>query len=517
MSAYPDRGSTALWSPGATRMLAGLWILISVLAALAAVATGSMMLALGALLLSAGYLLSRQLESWPALLATLVILIFAIPIKRYRFRVDLPFDLEPYRILVLLLAAVWVAALLIDRRVRLRPTYLDVPLLAFFLAILASVSVNVSLIKDMGVATDVIKSVMFIASFVVVYLIAASVIRTRKHVEFMIRVLVLSAGVVAVFGIVEFRTETNYFDSLSGVLPILEFRGELDEHTLTRSDRLRVYASAQHPIAAAAVFALLLPLGVYLAMTTRKFGWWLCTFAIGLGVVATLSRTGIIMTLAAALVLLRFRPIEGKRLLPLAIPAIAVTFVVLPNSLGTLKTAFFPKGGLFAEQTEIVRGNPQANDRLADIGPSLAEWRERPAFGQGFGSRIVLGPRQNAYILDNQWVASLVEIGAIGVGLLLWLFVRSVRGLGRVARGDPSTLGFLAGALGASIASYAFGLFFYDGFSFVQVTFAGFLLLALSASVVALSEEKALAAGEPPPVRRSLRAAVLRRIRAYRV
>ena len=63
---------------------------------------------------------SRTLLSWHALLAGLVLVILFIPIKRYSLPGNLPFELEPYRLYVAFLATMWLAALLVDPRVRFR-------------------------------------------------------------------------------------------------------------------------------------------------------------------------------------------------------------------------------------------------------------------------------------------------------------------------------------------------------------------------------------------------------------
>jgi hypothetical protein len=483
-----------------------LWLGFAGLLTLLAVASGSTSIAAGGLVLAIAAVGLRQIESWRVLLSVLLVVIFAIPIKRYQLPVDLPFDLEPYRLGVMFLAVLWVAALLIDPRIQLRRSRFDVPLIAFFLALMISVSVNIGLVDELRVTTDVVKSLSFFASFLVVYFLVYSVTRTREDIEFVLGAIVVCSAVVACFALVEYRTGQNLFNRLSEIVPLLEFRGDPVEG-IARSDRLRVYASSQHPIALAAALMMVLPLALYLAQTRRKAYWWGASFAIGLGSLATLSRTGVIMALAAAVALLAFRPVETKRLAPLALPALLVVFVVLPNALGTFKSAFFPQGGIIAEQSAVVYGNQlRADNRLADIGPTLAEWRQRPFFGQGFGTRIVDVERQNARVLDNQWLALLLEAGAVGVGLLAWLFVRSVRALARLARRDPSSLGLLSGAIGASIASFAIGMLTYDALSFIQVTFVLFVVLALGASVLALAKAgvEASAVGEteglPDPV-----------------
>src|SRR5919205_3174499 len=51
----------------------------------------------------------QTLLAWRNLLALLIVVILFIPIRRYALPGDLPFQLEPYRLLVFLIVAAWVA------------------------------------------------------------------------------------------------------------------------------------------------------------------------------------------------------------------------------------------------------------------------------------------------------------------------------------------------------------------------------------------------------------------------
>jgi O-antigen ligase len=88
-------------------------------------------------------------------------------------------------------------------------------------------------------------------------------------------------------------------------------------------------------------------------------------------------------------------------------------------------------------------------------------------------------PKVNAPILDNQWLALLLETGVVGVAAMGWILVRTVRRTGRRARRDDSDEAWLMAAFTASIGAFAIGMFTYDTFSFIQVTFLLFLLLGL--------------------------------------
>jgi polysaccharide biosynthesis protein PslJ len=498
--------TTATWKPAADsresvgwRFLQGLFLVAVVGLAGVGAWTNSPRIAMAALACGLAYVAIYTLWSWHGLVGLLFAVIWFIPIKRYQFPVHLPFDLEPYRVLVAFLVLVWVSGLLIDPGLRLRRTGIETPLLAFFLVILVSISVNFRLVESLGVTVDVIKTLSFFASFILTFFIVVTVTRTRDDLYFLVRFLVGAGAIVAATAVVEYRTGFNVFNHLSQVFPFLTFEGALTD--VARSDRLRVYASSQHPIAFAAAMMMMVPVAIALAMTTKKLRWWCATFLLGMGSLATLSRTGITMFIAASVVFTLYRPLEAKRLLPLFIPAFAVVFLALPQALGTLESAFFPKGGLISDQqTVAAAGVGHESGRLATLGPGIKLWEKRPFFGQGFGTRVIdlQNPgKTNSNVLDDQWLGSLLETGAFGVLTLIWVFVRSARRLGRVARSATSPDGLLAAGLAASLVSFGVGAVTYDAFGFIQVTFLFFIVLALAGGLLRINADAAQARVRP--------------------
>jgi polysaccharide biosynthesis protein PslJ len=439
----------------------------------------------------------RSLLRWHSLVTALLLVVLFVPIKRYGLPADLPFELEPYRLVVAVIAAAWLASLLVDPRVRLRPTGLEAPIILFIFAALASVIVNASRIKSIGVDAEVAKSLSFFASFFVIVYLIVSVIRSQDRINLLVKVLTLGGAVVAGFAVIESRTGYNVFNHLSGVVPLLRFDDPAREFGLSgdylsRSGRLRVFASAQHPIALAAALVMLMPLAVYLARTSAR-RWWIAAALLGLGAMATVSRTGILMLVVVCFVFLWLKSVETKRMWPALLPLLLIVYFALPNTLGSLYAAFFPQGGLLAEQQAVVEQNPLGADgRIADIGPSLQEFIHQPLLGQGFGSRVTFrltaeegGSQQFARILDNQWLGTLLEMGLAGAVALLWLLARMIRQLAARAKADTSAESWLAAALAASIYAFAVGMLTFDAFSFVQVTLLFFVLLGLGAAMLA--------------------------------
>ena len=420
----------------------------------------------------------RSMLAWPSLLAVTIGVIMLIPIRRYEVPVNLPFQLELYRVIVALIALGWITSLLIDPRVRLRASGLEAPLALFVFAVLASELVNTGRIDP-----DVVKRLTFFLSFLLVFYLVVSVIRTLDGVDALLAVLVGSGAIVAALALVEARTNVNLFNRLDGYVPFLR----LSDLPLvpSRGARLRVYGSAQHPIALGAVLVMLIPLSAYLARRTRRKLWWAAGTLLSLGAVATVSRTSILMLVVVGLVFLWLRPVQTKRLWPLLLPLAIVIHLALPGTIGALKQSFFPAGGLIAEQAGFA--GYRGSGRVADLAPSLDQFANHPLLGLGFGTRVVdEGVLENAAILDDQWLGTLLETGILGVSSLLWLFCRAARRFGTAAKEDQSERGWLLAAIAASLTAYAVGMFTFDAFSFIQVTFVMFILLAVGAVALRL-------------------------------
>jgi O-antigen ligase len=425
----------------------------------------------------------RSLLRWRTLLAALVLVIMFIPIRRYGSPIHLAIQLEPYRLLVAFVLLGWTFSLLVDRRVRLRRTGLEGPLLLLTGGVVASVLANQGRINALGVQKDVVKNLTFLLSFLVVVYLIASVVRTLADVEFMVKVMVLAGCVVAAFASIETRTGFNVFNHLAGVVPLLKQQSL--GYGLTHQYANRAYASAQHPIALGAALVMLVPLSVYLARSSRR-AWWLATAVLMLGVFASRSRTPIVMLAVVVLVLLVFRGREMRRLWPALIPMVVVLHFAMPGTVNGLKSKFLPKGGLVTQQAQGTGST--SSGRLAHIAPGIREWSAHAVFGEGFGSRVTEGSGPighygaNASILDNEWLGLLLETGLVGLVAWIWLFGSFSRQMGRRAR-DPSPLGWLYAGLAASTLAFGVGMFTYDAFGFIQVTFLFFIMLALGAAL----------------------------------
>lgn len=456
----------------------------------------------------------KPVIAWRHLLAAVFLVILFIPIRRYDMPIHLPFQLEPYRLLVALVTLGWFASLLVDPRVRLRRSGLDAPILLVAFGTFASVVVNAQRVDSLQVQTYVAKSLTFFVSFMIVFYLIVSVVKTRDDLTFLVKVLVGGGAVLALFAFFESVTRINVFNDLGNVLPLKPDIPWTLLHADQRGGRLRVYASAENPIALSAGLVMLTPLAIYLHKVTQQRRWTIAGIALAFGAIATVSRTGIVMFVVIGFVFVRLRPRAIKRLWPALLPALLAVHLALPGAIGSFQGAFFPKGGIVAEQS--AGNGSTGSGRLAHVGPGIAEWSGSPIFGEGYGTRVIEKAyldqaHANAPILDDEWLGVLLETGAVGIFAWLWVFRRFVVRLYRRAREDHSPTGWLAGGLSASIAAYAVAMFTFDAFSFAQVTLLLFIVLALGAVLLRLTAdeqpEAAPAAAHAPSARGAVPAA----------
>ena len=240
----------------------------------------------------------------------MALVVLFIPIKRYTLPSGLPINLEIYRVAVALVLVVWLAALLIDPRVRLRRNRLDGPVLLFVFAILLSLVANVDRLDAVG--GDAIKEVSFFISYVLVFYLVVSAVCRRREIDLLVKILAGGGTTLAALALVEAGTGFNLFDHLRPALPFLQIQGSAIPH-LSRGGGIRVYASAQHPIALGAAFCVPLPLAVYRAHAYKQRRWWAAAGLMALAIFVTRSRTPILMLGTEVLVYLLLRPRAAKR------------------------------------------------------------------------------------------------------------------------------------------------------------------------------------------------------------
>jgi polysaccharide biosynthesis protein PslJ len=457
------------------------WVLVALTAVAAAVAS------------------YRYFVQWHVLAGSIVLCILVVPIARYGLPITLPFQLEPYRFLVLIVAILWLASLLAESKtLRFQRTGLGGPLVVLTAVLVISVAANLGTIHARGVTMDVVFKFSFFASFLLVTLILGTVLRTREDIDRVVKVMVGGGALVAFSTLIENKTGFNAFDHLHQVFPVLVFDPSGAPNSLeVRGSGFRVYGSAQHPLALGAALVLLIPPATYLCRRTKSRVWYGALALIAIAALATVARTAVMMLLVEAILLACLKPRAVKRIWWMIPPFLVVVNIAVPATLGTLKASFFPEGGLIAQQNTNAGGD--ASNRISDLGPGLQEAKQTFFFGQGWGTRVPanLDPAKTRRILDNQWLGVLLEAGWVGVLAWGWFFVRNVRLLSRAALRDPTDLSWLSAGLAASILGFAVGMFTYDAFGFPQATLLMFIMVGLGIATRRVSYQAPRADDDP--------------------
>ncbi len=434
----------------------------------------------------------RFFTQWHVMASAIILCILFVPIARYGLPISLPFQLEPYRLLVAIVAVGWIGALLVEPSVKLLPTGLGTPLRAVVLVLAASVAVNLKTIHERGVGQDVIFKLSFFVSFFTVMMFLVSVLKTRADLDRVLKVLVGGGAVVSFATLVENKTGFNVFDHLHQVFPVFVFQsGNVPFGLEARGSGFRVYGSAQHPLALGAALVMLVPPALYVGFRQKRRLWWAAAAVIGIAALATVARTAVMMLLVEVVVLACLKPAFFRKIWWMIPPFLVAVNLAVPATIGTLKASFFPQGGLVAQQSTNPGGD--ASNRVADLGPGLQEAARTPIFGQGWGTRLPehLDPAKTHRILDNQWLGILLEAGWLGVFAWGWFFARNVRLLAGASLRDPTELGWLLAGLAASILGFAVGMFTYDAFAFTQATLLLFILVGLGVVARRLPPEPA--------------------------
>ncbi len=433
--------------------------------------------------------------TWAGAIATLVLVIWLIPIKSYKLPVNLPFNLEIYRLLIIVFLAVWALSVFAGKGA-FRAGGQGKPLALISAGAFGALLTNLSVIDAGGLQTQALKSLSFFLSYVIAFLLISSTLERITHVITVMRAIVLGAVIVAGAAIYESRTQHNLFDHLQSWLPFLVHFGRNSQARLNfNGGQLRVRASAQHPIALGAALVMCVPLAIHLAQRAsskrRSRAWFAIAGFICMGAMSTVSRTVILMLLAMTVTAF---VLYGKRLLrywPLLIVLVGVTHFAAPGVVSHIYKRFHPKGGMVSQLAS--RSGMRGSGRLADVGPGVRYWAQAPLFGHGLGTVAATGesitlanPTQAEgppIIFDDQYMNTLVTLGLVGIISILWFVWGGVVMLARAARAAGGRERQLLAACAISCAGFGAGMATFDSFTFVQATLLFFIVAALGLRV----------------------------------
>jgi hypothetical protein len=438
--------------------------------------------------------------TWAHAVSAFVLLIWLLPIKVYRLPVDLPFNLEPYRIAL----GVLVVAMLFAFVGRFRfPSAggMGAAVGAIALSVLVSQFVNMRTLDPLGGERVSFNNFLYLVTPLLAFLLVCGGVARFSDAEKIVKAIVIGGMIVAVAAIWQSRTGYNVFDHLSNWIPGI--RRDRSFGSSDRGGQLRVRASAQHPIALGTVLMLTVPLALYLigrAGSRRgKLAWAGVATMIAVGAFMPIARTALVVAGTMLLLALILRGRKLVRFWPaLVVAAVALHFAA-PGVLGAVYHAFTPKQGLVQDVTG--RAGMQGSGRFSDIEPGLDLWRSSPVVGIGRGNPLVGGqegdqPGQASIIFDNQYMSTLVLTGLFGLLAMACFLVITASKLLNAAFVRSGPEGDFLACCGLATTGFAVGIFFFDAFSFVQVTLMYFVIAALGLRVLQITRQAEGASAE---------------------
>lgn len=306
--------------------------------------------------------------------------------------------------------------------------------------------------------------VLTVFSWAGVALLVAEGLQDRAEVNRVLRTFVAMVALMAFLAFLQFRAGID-LTTLLRRIPGLHENAEL----VTIQDRAgfrRPSGTATHPIEYGCILAMTLPLALHAArfdVVRSRARRWLPLAMIAIGIPVAVSRSAILGAAVAGFVIfLGLDPRRRPKALMAVAGFLALIYATTPGLLGTLRGFFLSTG---------------SDSRINDYGPALAHIRQAPWFGHGPGSFIADSDKNN--VLDNQYLLTLIEIGVIGLAVVL-VYLLATAFLGRGARrrsNDPATrdLGqaLAAASLASAVTAYTFDAFSFRMFSGVITLFLG--------------------------------------------
>jgi O-antigen ligase len=441
----------------------------------------------GVLLVVCGlFVFRREVFTRTTMLFVLIAVILFIPIRRYALPIPIGFALEPYRVLIAGLL-VWLALTVILRgRANWKPVVWGWPIAIFLWTAFFSLMANSVALTQSGFITGGFSNVFQLAFLLSTVILVRQLLSTEKVTMVLLNVIVFSGAIIGVLAFFERVTRRNVFLMLGNFLPLQILR---DDAESLRAGGNRAYASSQHPIALAVLFCMIIPIAIYLIkfsvwpayQFTRTLVYVAAIGAMMVGMLAAVSRTGVVTLGVMFLFVLLLRPKLAGVLAAIGLPIAVLLGLIFPQLVQTMVLSLFDIDGVIASQTTSVGLAGQG--RLADLPEAFAQFAAAPFAGSGIASRIVVGEGANSQILDNQWLGSLIDTGVVGMVGMFALFVWPIVKLVRFAMrpGVPPQRGFLAFAIATSTVAYTVSMFFHDSFAFMQTLIVLAILYAIAA------------------------------------
>ncbi|MDQ4504342.1 O-antigen ligase family protein [Sinomonas sp. ASV322] len=405
-----------------------------------------------------------SLDPLPVLRLYLVALIFSPPVYVVG---PLGAAGTPAGIIGVVMLVLWFVGRLTKATSIQRPTALHWAVAGFVVACLLSFVAAMDRPASAAEVMGADRGLIAVASWAGVILFTADCVRVRERFDALLRFTVLLGACLGAMAIIQFFTHIDFIHLLH--LPGLTQNTDVGG-LYQRSGYVRVTATAEHSIELATVLGLVLPLAFYRVSTKprRYLAAWTQLLLILGAFPLTVSRSG---TIALFLGVVYGLIVLGPRQRIVVLLAGALGAVVfrnaLPGLLGTIVNLFAAAG----QDTSV-------SARQLDYSVAWDYFTKSPITGRGLFTFIPSMYRT----FDNQYLGTLVEMGAVGAAALIALVFVPVAACFALRRESEFPWQCRA-AVGASLAIGGVLLFTFDAMAFPMAMGMLTLVLGLSRGV----------------------------------
>lgn len=413
----------------------------------------------------------------------IIVLLIGVIIKHptwgiYALTFTLPFErlgsvelanvtVRPSQVLAIITLCIWIGRGFVLNKFKLRPNPLFIPILLF-------IFVNTIGLLNTPNLTRSLLVLGFTLFTMAIALVVPNIIRQPRQIQYCVRALLLSCGVVSVFGIYQFMGD------LIGLPTTLT--GLRAQYTKDILGFPRVQSTALEPL----YFAnyLLIPLGLALSLIFSKVKAIKPLILVAVSIlgsvnlILTVSRGGYIafgvLVVLLALIyhkaLLRPRTLISIFLVTALIGFVSIRFINVTKQWDT-----------FVQHVGNIFGGASYSERIETFTIAERIWLAHPWFGIGAGGfgpyasyHPLIQPSEGYKIVNNEYVELLAETGVFGLSIfIIMIVIVLVRSWKAWWRGHDAILrAILVGLVTAFLAILAQ----YNTFSILYIMHIWFLL-----------------------------------------
>lgn len=433
----------------------------------------------------------RRLDSWPHTkrwmpwaLAVFLVVIWLTPFNDISLNVNLPIELRLDRLVLIVVALVWLLALAAGGRAQpvLRMSPMHVAIAGLLAAAFLSVVTDARYLNQVLEFSLSLKKLPLLVAYVSLFLFISSSLKRSEINAFL--TLTLGLAVVCALGMLyEYHFRDHIFwDLTRDVLPgFMHLTAPAIQASVDTMGRRVVIGPTEDPLEAVAMLTMALPIALVRLVQAPRWSsrlfYSVLTCLIFAACLATNRKTALVAPVAVIVVVAYLRRRDFIRIVPLVLVLVLVVTVLAP-------------GALSAVVDQFTRSNaaavPTVSDRTAGYDAIRPDVWTHIVFGRGWGSY----DHSTNRILDSQALDLLIETGVVGIVAYMLVPLTAFFVSRKAASSRDPVIGTTSVIVAAAAIGFLILTFLFDLMSFPHPVY-GFLSLAGLEAVALRKPERA--------------------------